>query len=112
MVSVERVLPAAGWFGLGLGLGLLIPTLWEPASTGHVWFGWLLLLLGIVGLVFIPLTDYIRLRTSFLPNPPVREQPFKPKRYANQAEAEADSVDPDVLQYWPENVEDKSEAGS
>ena len=71
--------PALFWLGLGLGVGLLTPTLWIPGPLTQVTTGWAILVVSILGLLWIPVGDYVRRRITWLPDPPAR--PITPRMF-------------------------------
>ena len=60
------------WLGTGVGVGLLVPTIWVPGPLTQVTTGWSVLTISILGLAWIPVGDFARLRIAWLPDPPTR----------------------------------------
>ena len=58
--------------GIGLALGLLFPTLWDPGTLVQVSVGWSILAVSVLGLFWEPVGDAIRRRIRWLPDPPLR----------------------------------------
>ena len=64
--------PAMYWLGLGVSVGLLLPTLWVPGPLTQVTTGWAVLGVSVVGLLWIPVGDHLRKHIPWLPDPPAR----------------------------------------
>ena len=58
--------------GLGIGVGLLAPTLWVPAPLAQVTTGWSILAVSLLGLALVPVSDYVRRCIGWLQDPPER----------------------------------------
>ena len=69
--------PAVYCLGLGLSVGLLLPTILVPVPLTQVTTGWAILVVSIVGLLWVPVGDYVRRRITWLPDPPTR--PITPR---------------------------------
>ena len=63
------------WLGLGMGIGLLLPT-WVPEVPAQTTAGWSLFAVSILSIMWIPLGDRLRRRIGWLPNPPPRPIPL------------------------------------
>ena len=63
--------------GIGLALGLLFPTLWDPGTLVQVSVGWSILAVSVLGLFWEPVGDAIRRRIRWLPDPPLSPNPPK-----------------------------------
>ena len=59
---------------IGAAIGLLLPTLWVSSSSTQITCGWSILAVAIIGTLRVPVSDYVRRKVKWLPDPPRRPQ--------------------------------------
>lgn len=65
------------WLGVGVAIGLLLPTLWVPGPLTQVTVGYSLLGVSVFGLSWFPIGDWMRRRVKWLPDPPMRPKVWR-----------------------------------